>query len=66
MLGALYTISLVDRSNISAARISGIDDDLGLAIGNRAYIVCKYSEHRNESMHTDAASVGVLHRIHNL
>jgi len=38
ILGALYTIALVDRSNISVARISGLDDDVGLAQSNRASI----------------------------
>ncbi|KAH7018541.1 major facilitator superfamily domain-containing protein [Microdochium trichocladiopsis] len=38
MLGALYTIAMIDRSNISVARISGLDDDVGLAQGNRASI----------------------------
>jgi hypothetical protein len=42
ILGALYTISLVDRTNISAARISGIDTDLKLAVGNRASIARKF------------------------
>lgn len=39
ILGALYTIALVDRSNIGVARISGMDEDLGLAVGNRASII---------------------------
>jgi hypothetical protein len=38
ILGALYTIALVDRTNISVARISGLDDDLDLKVGNRASI----------------------------
>ncbi|KJY01880.1 phthalate transporter like protein [Zymoseptoria brevis] len=36
ILGALYTISLIDRNNISVARISGLDEDLGLDVGTRA------------------------------
>ena len=36
---ALHAISLVDRTNISVARISGMDDDLGLDKGERASIV---------------------------
>ncbi|RDI78375.1 hypothetical protein Vi05172_g11588 [Venturia inaequalis] len=40
ILGALYTICLVDRSNISVARISGLDEDVGLAKGERASIAC--------------------------
>lgn len=35
MLGVLYSIALIDRVNISAARISGMADDLRLDIGNR-------------------------------
>ncbi|KAI0009201.1 MFS general substrate transporter [Xylariaceae sp. FL0662B] len=38
ILGALYTIAMVDRSNISVARISGLDEDLGLAVGDRASV----------------------------
>jgi MFS family permease len=38
ILGCLYTLCLVDRSNVAAARISGMDDDLGLAVGNRASV----------------------------
>jgi len=38
ILGLLYTASLVDRSNISVARISGLDEDLDLDNGNRASI----------------------------
>lgn len=39
ILGCLYTIALVDRSNVAVARISGMDEDLGLAEGNRASII---------------------------
>ena len=35
ILGALYSIALIDRVNISAARVAGMDDDLGLSIGSR-------------------------------
>lgn len=38
ILGCLYTIALVDRSNVAVARISGMDHDLGLTEGNRASI----------------------------
>lgn len=38
ILGCLYTIALVDRSNVAVARISGMDDDLGLDQGNRASV----------------------------
>ncbi len=36
---ALHAISLVDRTNISVARISGMDEDLRLEIGERVSIV---------------------------
>jgi len=35
ILGALYSIALIDRINVSAARVAGMDADLGLSIGNR-------------------------------
>jgi MFS family permease len=35
----LHAISLVDRTNISVARISGMDEDLKLEVGQRASIV---------------------------
>lgn len=35
ILGALYSIALIDRVNISAARVAGMDKDLGLNIGSR-------------------------------
>ena len=35
----LHAISLVDRTNISVARISGMDDDLRLETGERVSIV---------------------------
>jgi hypothetical protein len=35
ILGLLYSIALIDRVNISAAFISGMEDDLRLDIGNR-------------------------------
>ncbi|TRM69110.1 major facilitator superfamily domain-containing protein [Schizophyllum amplum] len=39
LLGALYALSLVDRSNLSVARVVGLDVDLGLSIGARYSIV---------------------------
>lgn len=39
ILGCLYTLALVDRSNVAVARIAGMDDDLGLKEGNRASII---------------------------
>ena len=38
ILGCLYTIALVDRSNVAVARISGMDEDVGLDQGSRASI----------------------------
>lgn len=35
ILGALYSIALIDRVNISAARVAGMDEALGLDIGHR-------------------------------
>lgn len=35
--------SLIDRTNIGVARISGIDEKLGLNISNRASVASKYS-----------------------
>ena len=40
---ALHAISLVDRTNISVARISGMDDDLMLETGKRVSIVTSTS-----------------------
>ncbi|KAH6681910.1 major facilitator superfamily domain-containing protein [Halenospora varia] len=42
ILGVLYTICLIDRSNISVARIPGIDGDLDLIVGSRSSI-CSFS-----------------------
>ncbi|KAJ7270019.1 major facilitator superfamily domain-containing protein [Mycena haematopus] len=39
ILGTLYALAIVDRGNISTARIVGMDEDLGLSIGNRFSIV---------------------------
>lgn len=39
ILGALYTIAMVDRSNVAVARIAGMDEDLGLVEGNRVSII---------------------------
>lgn len=41
MLGALYTLSLIDRTNIGGARISGLDEAVDLEISNRASIISK-------------------------
>jgi hypothetical protein len=39
ILDALYTIALVDHTNISVARISGQDDNTDLEVGSRASLV---------------------------
>ncbi|KAJ6589873.1 major facilitator superfamily domain-containing protein [Mycena vulgaris] len=39
ILGLLYALALIDRTNISIARVVGLDEDLGLSIGNRFSIV---------------------------
>ncbi|KAH7125140.1 major facilitator superfamily domain-containing protein [Dendryphion nanum] len=35
ILGALYSISFIDRGNIGVARVAGMGQDLGLSVGNR-------------------------------
>ncbi|KAJ7686518.1 major facilitator superfamily domain-containing protein, partial [Mycena rosella] len=35
ILGVLYALALIDRTNISIARVVGLDEDLGLSIGSR-------------------------------
>ncbi|KAH6913607.1 major facilitator superfamily domain-containing protein [Coprinopsis sp. MPI-PUGE-AT-0042] len=35
LLGLLYSIALIDRTNLGIARIAGMNEDLGLAIGER-------------------------------
>jgi len=35
ILGAIYSIALIDRINISAARVAGMEEDLQLYIGKR-------------------------------
>ncbi|KIY02455.1 uncharacterized protein Z520_02594 [Fonsecaea multimorphosa CBS 102226] len=39
ILGALYSIALVDRVNVSNARVAGMGEDLDLEIGNRYTVV---------------------------
>ncbi|KAJ9645515.1 hypothetical protein H2204_001095 [Knufia peltigerae] len=43
ILTVIYMWSLIDRTNIGVARISGIDEKLGLNISNRASVASKYS-----------------------
>ncbi|KAH7141912.1 major facilitator superfamily domain-containing protein [Dactylonectria macrodidyma] len=35
ILGLMYSISLIDRSNLGLALVAGLEEDLGLGIGNR-------------------------------
>ncbi|ESK97355.1 high-affinity nicotinic acid transporter [Moniliophthora roreri MCA 2997] len=43
LLGLLYSLALIDRSNLGVARIAGMEKDLGLSIGNRYSIIsCVY------------------------
>lgn len=67
ILGALYTIALIDRTNISVARISGLDDDLDLKVGNRASVVLLVSHILRTAPfalpHPDCC-LDLLHRIH--
>ncbi|KAG6920205.1 hypothetical protein DXG01_004974 [Tephrocybe rancida] len=39
LLGMLYALALIDRTNLGVARIAGMDRDLGLSIGSRYSIV---------------------------
>lgn len=39
MLAGLYTLCLIDRTNIGGARISGLDEAVDLDIGNRASVI---------------------------
>ncbi|KAJ6631603.1 major facilitator superfamily domain-containing protein, partial [Mycena sp. CBHHK59/15] len=39
ILGVLYALALIDRTNVSIARVVGLDQDLGLSIGSRFSIV---------------------------
>ncbi|EJD49650.1 MFS general substrate transporter [Auricularia subglabra TFB-10046 SS5] len=39
ILGALYAFSLIDRTNISLARVVGAQQELGLDVGNRYNII---------------------------
>lgn len=45
ILAAIYTMALVDRTNLGSARIAGLDEATGLNVGNHASIT---SEHFNE------------------
>ncbi|KAF4959599.1 hypothetical protein FSARC_10685 [Fusarium sarcochroum] len=51
ILGLMYSISLIDRTNLGLALVAGMQEELGLAVGNRytvivmvffvAYILCE-------------------------
>ncbi|OQD72209.1 hypothetical protein PENPOL_c001G10359 [Penicillium polonicum] len=42
ILGIMYSISLIDRTNLGLAFVAGMEQDLGLDIGNRYTIVVMY------------------------
>ena len=42
ILAAIYTMALVDRTNLGSARIAGLDEATGLDVGNRASITSKH------------------------
>ncbi|KAL3456990.1 major facilitator superfamily domain-containing protein [Aspergillus heterothallicus] len=39
MLGIMYSISLIDRTNLGLALVAGMQEDLGLAVGNRYTVI---------------------------
>lgn len=39
ILGIMYSISLIDRTNLGLAFVAGMDEDLGLHIGSRYTII---------------------------
>ncbi|KAH6889799.1 major facilitator superfamily domain-containing protein [Thelonectria olida] len=39
ILGIMYSISLIDRTNLGLALVAGMQEDLGLAIGNRYTVI---------------------------
>ena len=39
ILGLMYSISLIDRTNLGLALVAGMQEDLGLDIGNRYTII---------------------------
>lgn len=39
MLGLMYSISLVDRTNLGLALVAGMQQDLGLAVGDRYTVI---------------------------
>jgi hypothetical protein len=39
MLGLMYSISLVDRTNLGLALVAGMQQGLGLAVGDRYTVI---------------------------
>lgn len=39
ILGMMYSISLVDRTNLGLAMVAGMEEDLSLDVGNRYTII---------------------------
>lgn len=39
ILGIMYSISLIDRTNLGLALVAGLEEELGLDIGNRYTII---------------------------
>ncbi|KAF6816306.1 hypothetical protein CPLU01_13902 [Colletotrichum plurivorum] len=39
ILGIMYSISLIDRTNLGLAMVAGMQEDLGLALGNRYTVI---------------------------
>lgn len=39
ILGVMYSISLIDRTNLGLAMVAGLQEDLGLQIGNRYTVI---------------------------
>jgi hypothetical protein len=39
ILGLMYSVSLVDRTNLGLALVAGMEEDLGLGIGSRYNII---------------------------
>lgn len=39
ILGAMYSISLIDRTNLGLALVAGMQEELDLAVGNRYTVV---------------------------
>jgi len=39
ILGVMYSMSLIDRTNLGLALVAGMQEDLGLAVGSRYTII---------------------------